>query len=124
MSEDAIPGAFNFVQHQQIDLFESRMKIERFLDQLEDHDLPKEVCVLEFDRVFTDDDLRDRFTNLIGTHQDWLSQRGFTLQFAVSSLDTVGRAEVEIDGNYYPLEDLFDGNIREQERGTWAFVKI
>jgi hypothetical protein len=124
MSADAIPGAFNIVQRQQNDLFESRMKMERFLNQLENHDLPEEVCVLEFIRVFTEENLQERFSALIDVHRDWLSQRGFTIQFVVDELDTVGRQEVETNGSYYPVEEIFDGKFREQERGTWVFSKI
>lgn len=125
---DAVAGMYNIIVSSDRESAEYRVPVEEFVTKLENRDLPDEICVAGLEEVLTgNEDLRNRLVSTMRQEMDYLnSQRPLpAIQFVVDG-DIQGAGdsyEVEIDGEFHPLQPVFGRQIKKRDSG-WLVAPL
>ncbi|WP_435101190.1 hypothetical protein [Halarchaeum sp. P4] len=118
---DAIAGMYNVV----VDDHETaahQVPISTFIEMLDAHEIPEELCVVGLEPVLADDtETRRELVDTMRTECDYLNSCSphRKIQFAVEGrFQSVGESfELERDGEFYPLTPVFGSRLKRRGQG-------
>ncbi|GAB3686537.1 hypothetical protein GCM10028857_18740 [Salinarchaeum chitinilyticum] len=117
-----LPGKYNIVLEDAIDLFDHRVPVEEFEERLEENDIPDELCVVGLSDVFGDDEAVSDLRSSMDRRANSLENRSNlpTIQFAVEgSFQRRQRDyELQVGDELYRLSRIFGPQI-DRESSDW-----
>lgn len=119
---DAVAGMYNIIDPETYRTADYQVPIGRFIEKLEDRDIPDEICTVGVeDLLVSNDERQERLTSVMREQMDYLNNLHPlpSIQFAVKrDIQSVGDTfEIEVDGEFYSLEPLFGRRIKERKPG-------
>jgi hypothetical protein len=117
-----LPGEYNIVVADEVNLFDHRVPIEEFKQMLRENDVPDEVCVVGLDDIFADEEAVDELSKLMDRNANTLENRRPlpTVQFAVEGAFQRRQRDFELqtEDDLYRLGRIFGPQI-ERRRSEW-----
>lgn len=118
---NAIGGMYNIVREDR-KTADHQVPIENFIQMLQEHEIPEELCVVGLESVLAGDEkTRRELVETMRSENDYLN--GLSplpkIQFAVEGdFQSVGKSfELERDGKFYQLEVLFGSRLKRRSDG-------
>lgn len=118
---DAIGGMYNIVKTDR-KTADYQVPVEKFLEMIQDHEIPEELCVVGLESVLSGEkEIRREMIDTMRSESDYLNGLSTNpkIQFAVEgNFQAVGESfEVERDGEFYELEPIFGSRLKRRSDG-------
>lgn len=118
-----IPGRYNIVVKGEYDTFDHQVPVSGFIEQLQDDNVPDEVCVVGLGKAFSDGELAEVLAREMDNRANDLENRHPlpTIQFAVEGTFHRRRKtfDLRIGDQLYPLQEVFGSQIEREGESNW-----